>query len=248
VTTQAITFTSGEGLTLEGSWDGPEPRGGLGRTAAKARGWLGRTAGETRGGLGRTAGKTHHGVVVMCHPHPNMGGTMNAPLLLALGDDLTARGWAVLHFNFRGVGASEGRPSDGTDEVADAAAAIAEARTRARDAPVALAGWSFGGAVAVRAAERDDSLAGCAVVAPAVRPKQGVTAGLPPAEDLDLGVPLLFVCGANDTVVSPEDCKTWIDGVPAGSYVEIAGANHFFWGRYEKLCSVVGDWLDHTLG
>jgi uncharacterized protein len=234
VTTQAITFTSGGGLSLEGAWDEPSspPRGGLGRTA-----------GQARGGLGRTAGQAD-AVIVLCHPHPNMGGTMNAPLILALRDDLTARGWTVLRFNFRGIGGSEGQPSDGTDEIADAEAAIAAARERAPGAPSALAGWSFGGAVAVRAAERDDSLVGCAAVAPSVEPKEGVSAGLPPADRLDLGIPLLFVCGANDTVVSPEDCKTWIDGVPAGSYVEIAGANHFFWGRYERLCAAVGDWLD----
>ncbi len=172
---------------------------------------------------------------------------MNAPLILALRDDLTERGWAVLRFNFRGIGASEGRPSGGTDEVADAEAAITEARERAPGAPSALAGWSFGGAVAVRAAERDDSMVGCAAVAPSVRPKEGVSTGLPPADSLDLGVPLLFVCGTNDTVVSPEDCKTWIDDVPEGRYVEIAGANHFFWGRYDKLCATVGEWLDGLL-
>jgi alpha/beta superfamily hydrolase len=121
---------------------------------------------------------------------------------------------------------------------------VAVARARAPGMRLALAGWSFGGAVAVRTAERDDSLAGCVAVAPSVRPTAGVTAGLPPADRLDLGVPLLFVCGANDTVVSPEDCKKWIDAVPAGRYVEIAGANHFFWGRYDRLCSAVGGWLD----
>jgi alpha/beta superfamily hydrolase len=173
-----------------------------------------------------------------------MGGTMNAPLLLALRDDLVTRGWAVLRFNFRGIGASEGDSGTGTDEVADAEAAVSVARARAPGMRLALAGWSFGGAVAIRAAERDDSLAGCVAVAPSVRAKAGVTAGLPAADRLDLGVPLLFVCGGNDTVVSPEDCKTWIDAVPAGRYVEIAGANHFFWGRYDPLCSAVGDWLD----
>jgi alpha/beta superfamily hydrolase len=190
------------------------------------------------------AARERRAVVVICHPHPEMGGTMNAPLLLALRDDLVARGWAVLRFNFRGNGSSEGGFGMGTDEVADAQAAVATARDRAPGTPLALVGWSFGGAVAIRAAEMDDSLVGCAAVAPSVKAKAGVTAGLPPADDLDLGVPLLFVCGGNDNVVSPEDCKTWIDAVPAGRYVEISGANHFFWGRYDRLCSAVGDWLD----
>ncbi|HEX2050233.1 MAG TPA: alpha/beta hydrolase, partial [Actinomycetota bacterium] len=93
--------------------------------------------------------------VVVCHPHPRMGGTMDAPLLLALRDALVARSWAVLRFNFRGVGASEGEASDGIAEVADARGALAEARRRWPDAPLALAGWSFGAAVAVRAEAGD---------------------------------------------------------------------------------------------
>ena len=41
--------------------------------------------------------------LVICHAHPNMGGTMKSPLLIALKDAMLARGYAVLRFNFRGV-------------------------------------------------------------------------------------------------------------------------------------------------
>ena len=58
--------------------------------------------------------------VVLCHPHPDMGGTMNAPLLGALTEELVGRRWAVLRFNFRGIGDSEGEASTGLAEVADA--------------------------------------------------------------------------------------------------------------------------------
>jgi uncharacterized protein len=184
------------------------------------------------------------GAVVVCHPHPNMGGTMNAPLLLALRDVLVGAARAVVRFNFRGIGGSEGTPSTGIAEVADAEGAVAEVRRRLPELPVAIAGWSFGGSVAVRAAVRDDSLSACAAIAPAVRARAGVTEGLPPARDLDLGVPLLFVCGANDRVVSPADCRRWIAEVPAGTYVSVPGANHFFWGLYERLGAVVSEWLD----
>jgi alpha/beta superfamily hydrolase len=187
------------------------------------------------------------GAVVMCHPHPNMGGTMNAPLLRSLADCLTSRRWVVLRFNFRGVGASEGTRATGVEEVADVDGALAEMRRRSPRVPIAIAGWSFGGSVAVRAAEQDDSLAACVAIAPAIRARPGVTAGLPPAEDMDVGVPLLFVCGANDAVVSPEDCKQWIEAVPAGRYLEVAGANHFFWGQYERLSRLIGDWLSEQI-
>ncbi|MDQ4126015.1 MAG: alpha/beta hydrolase, partial [Actinomycetota bacterium] len=100
-------------------------------------------------------------VLVFCHPHPQMGGTMNAPLLTAVRDEMLARGWAVLRFNFRGIGASEGVSGTGVDEVADAGGAADYAADAFPGLPRALAGWSFGGAVAVRLAATDPTFAGC---------------------------------------------------------------------------------------
>lgn len=182
--------------------------------------------------------------VVLCHPHPKLGGTMTAPLLLALRDELTRRRWAVLRFNFRGIGGSEGESSTGELETEDAAGALDLVRERRPDLPLAIAGWSFGGAVAVRVAAHDEALTACAAIAPAVRAKPGVTDGLPAPESVGTGRPLLVVCGANDRVVDPADCRSWAGGVEAASYVEISGANHFFWARYSTLCRTVGDFLE----
>lgn len=186
-------------------------------------------------------------VLVLCHPHPQMGGTMNAPLLLALRDELVGRGWAVLRFNFRGIGASEGTPSTGIEEVADAGGALDYAADRYAGLSRALAGWSFGAAVAVRLAAREAGIIGCAAIAPAVHEKPGITAGLPPPGDLGATVPLLVVYAANDKQVSPEACSAW--GEAAGAdVVRVRGANHFFWAKYEQLSEIVGSWLDDRLG
>jgi alpha/beta superfamily hydrolase len=185
--------------------------------------------------------------VVVCHPHPRMGGTMNAPLLCALRDELVARRWNVLRFNFRGVGASEGEPSLGEEEVADALGAVRTARATFPGSPHAIVGWSFGGAVAIRTSVVDDSLLGCAAIAPAVARKRDVSVGLPPATELDLGIPLLVVCGARDEVVAPYECRAWIEPIDAATYVEIRGANHFFWGKYGQLATTVADWLEDLL-
>lgn len=185
-------------------------------------------------------------VLVLCHPHPQMGGTMNAPLLLALRDDMIRRGWAVVRFNFRGIGASEGTSGTGVDEVADAGGAADYAATTFDGLPRAVAGWSFGGAVAVRLAATDPSFIGCAAIAPAVDEKPGVTAGLPPPGRLGAEVPMLVVFGANDKQVSPDACTAW--GTAAGAdVVRVSGANHFFWAKYEQLSKIVGDWLDERL-
>lgn len=183
--------------------------------------------------------------LVLCHPHPKMGGTMNAPLLVALVQDLDRRGWAVLRFNFRGIGASEGESGTGPDEVADALGAVAEMRRR-YELPLAIAGWSFGGAVAIRAAIQTPGLIGVVGIAPAIKEKPGITAGCPAPEDVSLDAPLLVIVGANDELVDPAEAAAWTASV-GGRFIEMKGANHFFWGRYEALSKTVGDFLDEQM-
>lgn len=186
--------------------------------------------------------------IVLCHPHPRMGGTMEAPLLGALATHLVDSGWAVVRFNFRGIGKSEGSSSTGEDEVADAAGALDHARSRWGDLPLAIAGWSFGAAVAIRTALEDDSLAGCVAVAPAVRRTEDVTAGLPAPAGLRLAVPVLMICGANDHLVAEADCTAWAGAVPGVEARVVGGANHFFWGKYEALAEMVASWLGDRIG
>jgi alpha/beta superfamily hydrolase len=112
--------------------------------------------------------------------------------------------------------------------------------------PVVLAGWSFGAAVAVRLAERDDSLAACVAIAPAVLPREDVTAGLPSATEAEIDVPLLLVCAVNDEVASCPDCEAWASEAHA-DHRTIPGANHFFWGKYEHLAAELEKWLDDVL-
>jgi uncharacterized protein len=182
------------------------------------------------------------GVLVVCHAHPGMQGTMNSPLLLAIRDDVLDRGFSVVRFNFRGVGASEGEFGEGLDEVEDAHGALAYARLEHPGLPVALLGWSFGGAVAIRAAAEDGDVAAVVAIAPSVVPKEEISVGLPPPAEVDLSAELLVVCGSNDEIVPPEDCRAWAEGA-GGRFVEISAANHFFWAKYEPLVAEVGVWL-----
>lgn len=180
--------------------------------------------------------------IVLCHPHPKMGGTMNAPLLVALRDSLVDGGFSVIRFNFRGIGESEGKTSEGLDEIRDAEAAVKEMKDRHPSLPVALGGWSFGAAVSLRTATRVD-VSACVAIAPAVKRRPGVTAGLPPADELALDVPSLFVCGANDDVISPAECRRYAEALDGATYKEIPAANHFFWAKYDDLSEVVVGWL-----
>nr|MBA3431508.1 hypothetical protein [Actinomycetota bacterium] len=58
-----------------------------------------------------------------------------------------------------------------------------------------------------------------------------------------LSCPLLVVCGTNDEVVEPDDCRRW-SAATGADYVEIKGANHFFWAKYERLGNTLLAWLD----
>jgi uncharacterized protein len=187
------------------------------------------------------------GSLLLCHPHPKMGGTMNAPLLLALRDELVARRWALLRFNFRGIGGSQGESGTGEGETSDARAGLAFLRARMPALPVAIAGWSFGAAVAVQVSCTDPDLVACVAIAPAVDPRPGITAGIPAPHSCEISYPILVVTGSNDDQVSPAECKRWAAGMRSATYVEVPGANHFFWAKYETLASTIVGFLDQAL-
>jgi alpha/beta superfamily hydrolase len=100
------------------------------------------------------AGTPPRGIAVLCHPHPQHGGTMDNKVVQTLARAFVQLGYRAVRFNFRGVGASAGVWDEGRGEIDDALAVIAAQRAIAPDLPLALAGFSFGGYVAARAASR----------------------------------------------------------------------------------------------
>ena len=87
--------------------------------------------------------------LLVCHPHPALGGNMDNGVVTAICRAAEGRGLATLRFNFRGVGKSGGAFSNGPEEQRDLAAALDVLRRwpaidRKR---VALAGYSFGASV-----------------------------------------------------------------------------------------------------
>ena len=89
-------------------------------------------------------------VCVICHPHPQYGGTLDNKVVYTLAraaNDLDA---IAVRFNFRGVGRSGGQFGQGVGEVDDLLAVVAWARSEYPDKPLHLAGFSFGSGVALR--------------------------------------------------------------------------------------------------
>lgn len=110
--------------------------------------------------------------VVICHPHPLYGGSMNSPVPLSIArtladDALEQVAW--IRFDFRGVGASEGTYDDARGEVDDVLAAMAHLRAAAPGIPLSVCGHSFGSFVALAAAARDGNVDRLLLLAPSTR-------------------------------------------------------------------------------
>jgi uncharacterized protein len=169
------------------------------------------------------------GTAVVCHPHPQHGGTMDNKVVQTLARAFVQLGWRSVRFNFRGIGASQGAWDDGVGEIDDALAVIKA--TRDDGAALMLAGFSFGGFVAAAAAstlpeaERAQRLV---LVGPSTQ-KQQV-----PAVPADT----LVIHGETDDVVPLAATLAWArpQALPV---VVFPGVGHFFHGQLGLLKSVV---------
>jgi hypothetical protein len=174
------------------------------------------------------------GVAVICHPHPQHGGTMDNKVVQTLARAFTQLGYTAVRFNFRGVGASAGAWAHGPGEIDDAMAVVAA--LRAPGLPLVLAGFSFGAYVASHAAAR---LAAGGVAA------ERLVLVAPAASRFDM-VPVspdtLLIHGEADDVVPLAAVFDWArpQSLPV---TVIPGAGHFFHGQLTLLRSlVVGAW------
>ena len=179
------------------------------------------------------------GVAVVCHPHPQHGGTMHNKVAHMLSRAFVRMGYVSLRFNFRGTEQSEGVFDEGNGELDDALAAVAWMRARYPDSPVWLAGFSFGAAIAVKAAVAIE-VDGLISVAPAI---SRFATGL----DSQPMCPWLIVQGDKDELVDVEDTVSWVDGLePGPELLIIPDGEHFFHGRLNELREAVQDFVTHA--
>ncbi|MFZ5555625.1 MAG: alpha/beta hydrolase [Pseudomonadota bacterium] len=168
------------------------------------------------------------GVAVVAHPHPLYGGTMDNKVVTTLARAFRDLGLAAVRFNFRGTGRSEGTFDEGHGETEDVLAAARWARgALGRQPPLTLAGFSFGGAVAARAAKRAHP-ARLILVAPAVT--RVATPEVPPDT--------LVVHGELDDTVPLKDVLDWARPQELPVLV-VPGGEHFFHGRLHLLKRIV---------
>ncbi|WP_157271120.1 alpha/beta hydrolase [Azohydromonas aeria] len=173
------------------------------------------------------------GLAVLCHPHPQHGGTMDNKVVQTLARACVQQGWRSVRFNFRGVGASAGAWDEGRGEIEDALAVIAALRQDGE--ALLLGGFSFGGFVASQAAQRVQGA-----------PQRLVLVG-PATSRFDVApVPAdtLVVHGEHDEVVPLSATLDWArpQSLPV---VVVPGGGHFFHGQLPLLKSIVLRHLAH---
>ena len=174
---------------------------------------------------------------VVCHAHPLHGGMMHFKVVFRAAKALQEKGVAVLRFNFRGVGRSEGTHDEGRGEQDDVRAALDEMQRRFPTSPLVLGGFSFGSNMALRVAAVDE------------RPRAAFALGFPlrmmeSNSFLErLHVPRLFVQGQNDAFASGAEMQALVARLPPPCHlVVVPEADHFFDQHLEELQKAVSDW------
>jgi alpha/beta superfamily hydrolase len=176
--------------------------------------------------------------VVVCHPHPLYGGTMENMVVWGICDALKQEGVISLRFNFRGVGNSGGIHDDGEGEVDDVSSAFRYLKEDVGVPKVRLAGYSFGATMALKAALLMPNVDKIALVAvPGLYFEQ---VDLTMRDDLEV----LLIGGSNDDVATPDALERYAEGLTKRAKIEIIdGANHFFGGKTKAVGGRVARFL-----
>lgn len=186
--------------------------------------WLPPRGGEPRGGA------------LVAPPHPLMGGSMSSPVVTEVALAASDAGRAALRFDWRGVGASAGRPSgEAADADADTLAALDFLRESV-EGPLVACGYSWGALAAYRVGLEAPRVRRLVLVAP------------PPAllerERLArAGRPVLIVAGDRDDYVPLAALRERVDGITGVTLVVLPGVDHFFAMGIGELGRNVREWL-----
>ena len=169
---------------------------------------------------------------VVCHPHPQHGGTMHNKVVYRLARALRKSGSVVLRFNYRGVNLSDGHYDGGFGETDDARTAMAELRLRYPDLPLMVAGFSFGARVSLRLASQESVI------------RRVIAIGFPTrVMERDfvyhVNVPKYFVQSTDDEFGPKSDLVHFFESVPEPKHLDwVPASDHFFrdnLDEYEKV-------------
>ena len=176
-------------------------------------------------------------VALVCHPHPLYGGTMHNKVVFRVAQALGDLGMPVLRFNFRGVGRSTGAYDAGRGEADDIRAALAALAARYPDAPLLLAGFSFGAWVGLPV--------GCADPRVTHLLGLGVPVALLGTDELaGCAKPKQIIQGELDQYGPRPALEQWFARLAEPKRLTIVpGADHFFMRYQDELAAALSEGL-----
>jgi len=177
--------------------------------------------------------------VVFAHPLPTHGGTMHTKAVYQGTKGLVRAGCAVLRFNFRGVGKSQGSFTGGEGESADLKAALDYMARRFSKVNLWAAGFSFGAWIGLEAGAADDRVTVLIGIAPPVT-REGYDFSHTRASTK----PKFFVQGEADEICPIQDMWKFYGALPEPKeLVVIDGADHLFDGHTTEVGEALEDLL-----
>jgi hypothetical protein len=183
----------------------------------------------------RAADDVERAACVLCHPHPQYGGSMHSLVIGELFRELPAHGVTCLRFNFRGVEGSGGTWDEGRGERADVVGALAALHPRLDGAvPLLLMGWSFGADMAL--STDDERVAAWLAIAPPLHYADSERVALDPR-------PKHLVLAQRDQVRQADDVRAATAHWNATTVEVVGGADHFFLGRTDRVVAAARDFV-----
>lgn len=179
------------------------------------------------------------GIAVICHPHPQQGGTKDNKVVYMLARAAREAGLAAVRFNFRSIGQSQGEYDAGEGEQADLRA-VRDWALAQSDLPLAaLAGFSFGSAVALRVTVADGAPSLLTVGLPSAYFERGL-----PRPDTDW---LAIFGDADDVIDVQASIADVTELVPPVTVQILEQAGHFLHGRLTELRQrAIAHWADNN--
>ena len=167
-------------------------------------------------------------ISIISHPHPLYGGSMTNKVVHILAKSFAELNAITVRFNFRGVGKSEGQYDDGLGEAEDLILIAKELKQWRPQAPVWLAGFSFGAYVTTRAQHT-------------IKPEKLVLVAPPismyPFDELEeIKIPWVVIQGGQDEVIDASAVKNWVLLRPnQPEFIWMEDASHFFHGKLNEV-------------
>ena len=176
---------------------------------------------------------------ILCHPHPQYGGSMHDAVLDCLAQALGDSGVSCLKFNFRGVGrsegshygaqegahygAQEGAPDGAAGAVADLCAVADWLQEERSPRSLLLGGYSFGASVVWQALAHGLQAERALLVAPPIGAMQ--------FPEFTPACPVDVFAGDADQFIDAAALTAW-RGI---NLHRLSGADHFFSGQWQLL-------------